>query len=306
MVTSTNNEWGLKAAVSAHYNAKITYDYFRTTFNRNSINGLGGNIISMVNVADEDGSSMANAFWNGQAIFYGNGGTKYEPLAGALDVAAHEIGHGVISNSANLEYIGQSGAMNESFADIFGSMVDRDDWLMGEDVVKASHFPSGALRNMSDPHNGGVKGNTYWQPAHMSEFVFGDQDNGGVHSNSGIINHAFYLFATAVGKDAAEKVFYRALTEYLTNTSQFIDLRIAVVQSASDLFESGSQEVISAGEAFDAVGIQEEDPIEVPNEYDVNPGEENLLIYNTDPAFTPTLYTSPPRQAYFSLFLRLS
>ena len=89
---------------------QITYEYFKSKFGRNSINGPGGNIISLVNVADEDGASMENAFWNGQAVFYGNGGTRFKSLAAALDVAAHELGHGVISNTANLEYIGQSGS----------------------------------------------------------------------------------------------------------------------------------------------------------------------------------------------------
>src|SRR5512145_778308 len=162
LISSTNNTWtGMKAAVSAHYNAYLAYEYFRTTFNRNSINGKGGNIISFINVTESDGSSMENAFWNGQAVFYGNGGSHFKSLAGALDVTAHELGHGVVSNSANLEYIGQSGAMNETYADIFGSMVDREDWLIGEDVVKTAYYPSGALRDMADPHNGGTKNDPY-------------------------------------------------------------------------------------------------------------------------------------------------
>jgi bacillolysin len=291
-ITSANNTWTQKAAVSAHYNATLAYEYFSAAFGRNSINGQGGNILSLVNVTEDDGSSMENAFWNGQAVFYGNGGDYFKPLAGALDVAAHELGHGVISNSANLEYYGQSGAMNESFADIFGSMVDRNDWLIGEEVVKAAYYPSGALRNMANPHNGGASTNNYWQPAHVSEMYLGDQDNGGVHINSGIGNYAYYLFATAVGKDKAEQVYYRALTEYLTKTSQFIDLRIAVIQSAGDLYGSGSQEVVKAGEAFDAVGIQEEVPVEDTPDYNTNPGQEYLLSYDTNPSDPATLYRS--------------
>ena len=292
-VTSANNTWNQKSAVSAHYNAAVTYEYFRSIFGRNSINGQGGNIISFVNVADEDGASMENAFWNGQAVFYGNGGTRFKSLAAALDVAAHELGHGVISNTANLEYIGQSGALNESFADIFGSMVDRDDWSLGEDVVVSSSFPSGALRDMADPHNGGIEADFYWQPAHVSEMYLGSNDNGGVHRNSGISNHAFYLFATAVGKDKAEQVYYRALTEYLTNTSQFIDLRIGVVQAAKDLYGNSSTEAVKADEAFDAVGIHADVIDDQPDDLDPNPGQEHLLIYNTDPNFTETLWVSP-------------
>ncbi len=290
-VTSANNTWPQKAAISAHYHATLAYEYFLNTFGRNSINDLGGDIISLVNVAEDDGTSMENAFWNGKAVFYGNGGTRFKSLAGALDVAAHELGHGVVSNTANLEYTGQSGAINESYADIFGAMVDRLDWKIGEDVVKASYYPSGALRDMANPHNGGTKANDFWQPAHVSEMYLGTQDNGGVHINSSIGNHAFYLFASAVGKAKAEQVFYLALTEYLTKTSQFIDFRIAVVQAARDLYTS--TEVNEANKAFDAVGIQEEEEVDDTQEYEANSGQERVLIYNTDPDYTPTLYTSP-------------
>lgn len=291
-VTSTNNSWTQKAAISAHYNAEKTYDYFLNTFGRNSLNGQGGNIISLVNVSEEDGSSMQNAFWNGQAVFYGNGGSYFKPLAGGLDVAAHELGHGVVSNSANLEYYGQSGAMNESFADIFGSMVDRDDWLIGEDITKTTFSPSGALRNMADPHNMGSSANSYWQPANLSEMYLGSEDNSGVHVNSGIVNYAYYLYATAVTKTKAEQVYYRALKNYLTSTSQFIDLRIAVVQSAADLYGSGSNEVVKAGESFDKVGIYEEQKIDKTQDYTINPGQEYLLSYDTDNSDPATLYRS--------------
>ena len=94
-VTSTNNTWSQRNAVSAHNNATRAFRYFKDTFGRNSLNDKGGNIISFVNVTEDDGSSMENAFWNGKAVFYGNGGTTFTSLAGALDVAAHELGHGV-------------------------------------------------------------------------------------------------------------------------------------------------------------------------------------------------------------------
>jgi Zn-dependent metalloprotease len=291
MVTSTDNLWSqMQAAVSAHCNAQSAYEYFLTKFGRNSLNGQGGNILSLVNVAETDGSSMENAFWNGQAVFYGNGGSHFKSLAGGLDVSAHELGHGVVSNTANLEYQGESGAINESYADIFGSMVDRDDWLIGEDVVKSAYFPSGALRSMSDPHNQGSQGDAYWQPAHYSELYTGTQDNGGVHINSGVGNRAFYLVATAVGKEKAEQIFYRALTEYLTKTSEYLDLRIAVIQSAKDLYGNSSTESVKAAEAFDTVGISNGTPDDPAGDYNTNPGAEYLLIYNTDETYTSTLY----------------
>ena len=110
-----------------------------------------------MNVPDEDdGSGLDNAYWNGKAMFYGNGATSFKPLAGAIDVAGHEMTHGVVQSTANLEYQGESGAINESIADIFGSMMDPADWLIGEDVVKPGAFPGGALRSLQDPHNGGT------------------------------------------------------------------------------------------------------------------------------------------------------
>ncbi len=293
MVTSSNNTWNDASSISAHTNAKTAYAYLKNTFNRNSINGQGGDIISLINVADEDGGSMQNAFWNGIAIFYGNGGTYFDPLAGALDVTAHEMGHGVVSNTANLEYYGQSGAINETYADIFGSMVDRDDWLIGEDIVKLPYYPSGALRNMANPHNGGTSINDYyWQPNHFSEVYIGEEDNGGVHINSGIGNYAYYKFATTVSKEKAEQVFYRALTYYLTSKSQFIDFRIAVVQSAKDLYGSNSTEVTAAENAFDAVGIYQDNQIDYVQDYDVNSGQDYLMTYDTDDSNANTLYRS--------------
>ena len=168
-VKSSNNSWSNRTAVSAHYNGAQAYEYFRNTHNRNSVNGSGGNLISFINVADENGRPMDNAFWNGKFMFLGNGDQAFKILARAKDVTGHEMSHGVIQNTANLEYYGESGAMNESFADVFGAMIDRDDWLIGEDVVQTSAFPSGALRNMRDPHNGGNSSNYWWQPKHVNE-----------------------------------------------------------------------------------------------------------------------------------------
>jgi Zn-dependent metalloprotease len=276
-VSSGNNTWSSKTSVSSHFNGGKAFEYFRNVHNRNSINGSGGNIISLINVADEDGSSLGNAFWNGQAMFYGNGDGAFLPLARGLDVAGHEMTHGVVQNTANLEYEGESGALNESFADIFGAMIDRDDWKIGEDVVKIAAFPSGALRNMEDPHNGAATNdfNNGWQPRHYNERFTGSQDNGGVHINSGIPNFAFFKFATAVGKDKAEKVYYRALSNYLTKSSQFVDCRVAVTKAAADLF--GTAEVNAAKKAFDEVGILGETGGDYEDDVVTNPGTEFVL-----------------------------
>lgn len=252
---SSGNFWNDPLAVSAHYNAGEVYEYFRSNFQRNSINNAGGNVVSFINVSDEDGSSLGNAFWNGYHMYYGNGDSDFSsPLAKALDVAGHEMSHGVVQNTANLEYMNESGALNESFADIFGAMIDRDDWQMGEEVVNPSTFPSGALRDLSNPNNGGNSlGDPGWQPAHTNEQFTGSFDNGGVHINSGIPNRAFFLFATQVGKSTAEQVFYLALTDYLTRTSNFLDLRAAVNAASLEMYD---QTVANAAiDAFNTVGI---------------------------------------------------
>lgn len=294
--------WGDPTAVSAHYNAGQAYEYFRTTFGRNSINGRGGTIVSIINVTDEDETSLENAFWSGSAMFYGNGGDALHPLARSLDVAGHEMSHGVVQTTANLEYLSQPGALNESFADIFGAMIDREDWKIGEDIVKPNFFPSGALRDMSDPHNGTNNPNSYlWQPDHMDEYVelpeTEEGDNGGVHVNSGIPNKAYYLFATQVGKDVAEQVYYNALLNYLTRFSQFSDLRIAVLASAGELYDNAT--VNAAASAFDQVGITEDNTSEEPEDLQVNSGNQvvlftdanrrnlNLYNYNTNPISEP-------------------
>ena len=220
---------------------------------RNSINGAGGTITSIVNVT-KDGAAMDNAYWNGSAMFYGNGNTSFKPLAGSLDVAGHEMTHGVVQNTAGLEYKGQSGAINESMADIFGSMMDRDDWKIGEDIIKSSAYINGALRDMSNPHQGRSQlGQAGYQPLNMDEYYTGSQDNYGVHINSGIVNHAFYKFATAIGKLKAEKIYYRTLSLYLTQSSKFLNLRQAVVKSCKDLY--GETEADAARAAFDFVKI---------------------------------------------------
>lgn len=292
-VINTNNSWNNPTAVSAHYNAGVAYEYYRQQFGRNSIDGNGGTIISIINVPDmETGEDLDNAFWNGRFMCYGNGDVAFKPLAGGLDVAGHEMTHGVIENTANLEYDGESGAINESFADIFGSMMDDEDWLIGEDVVLTQAFPSGALRSMSDPHNGGSDLNDRgYQPGHMNEKYTGSQDNNGVHINSGIPNNVFYRLATAIGREKAAAIYYKALTDYLTKSSRFIDLRLAVIQSATDIHGAGSDEVTQAGIAFDAVGITDGNGNEVITTLPENPGEEYLLLMNTDPG-EYTLYRS--------------
>jgi bacillolysin len=286
-ITSANNTNWSPLAISAHYNAGVAYLYYLNTHNRNALNNKGGTMISVVNIPDEDdGKGMDNAYWNGEYMAYGNGRTYFKPLAGSLDVAGHEMTHGVVENSANLEYKSQSGAINESMADIFGCMIDRANWTLGEDVILNRSYPSGALRSLSNPNQGG-KTDPGYQPRTMSQYNNTTQDNGGVHINSGIPNYAFYLFATATGmtKEKAEKVYYRALTTYLTRTSKFIDLRLAVLKATADLLGGTTGSDYKAAQAaFDAVGIVESTTTTPSKTPDVPTaqGQDLMLIYGSD------------------------
>ncbi|WP_405410934.1 M4 family metallopeptidase [Maribacter sp. Asnod1-A12] len=292
-VQSSSSTWNNPIAVSAHYNASVAYDYFLNTFNRNSINGEGGTVFSYVNVADDDGGGLDNAFWNGTSMFYGNGRDAFAPLAGSLDVGGHEMSHGVIQNTAGLVYEYQSGAINESFADIFGTMIDRDNWQLGEDIVNTEYFASGAMRDMSNPNNGGSElSDRGWQPKDMTEYYTGSGDNGGVHINSGIPNRAYYLIATAIGKDKAEQVYYRTLATYLTANSQFIDLRLGVIQAATDLHGANSQEVQTVIDAFDTVGIVDGTATDTENEIPTATGSEYILSVDIRDEDPNTLYIS--------------
>ncbi len=277
LVTSGSSVFNNKNAVSTHWNAIQSYEYFRTTHTRNSINGSGGNILSFFNVAEANGTSMENAFWNGAAMWYGNGGSTFTELAGGLDVGGHEMTHGVIEKTANLEYQGESGALNESFADVFAVCIDRDDWNIGEDVVRPGATPNNCLRDLQFPNNGSPS-----QPKHVSEQYTGPLDNGGVHINSGIPNRAFYLFANSpgVGIDKAEKVYYTALNDYLVKSSQFVDCRLAVIQAANQLY--GSAVATAAGNAFTQVGIVGSQGGNYQGELAVNPGTDYVLCTTND------------------------
>ncbi len=291
-VTSTNNQWSDATSISANYNAITTYNYYRTTYNRNSIDNKGMTIYSIIHVT-ENGQPMENAFWSGTVMCYGDGGTYFKPLAGGLDVAAHEMTHGVTQNTSNLEYQDQSGALNESMSDVFGKLVDTTTWQIGPTVVKdLTTFPSGALRDMSNPHNGGNPGDPCWQPANMSEYVNTTDDNGGVHVNSGIPNYAFYFVASSIGRPSAGKIWYRAETVYLTHTSQFIDERIATEKAATDLFGSTSNELNAVKKAWDNVGVYENNPTPPPPTSQVI-GQNWVLAVNTD-------YLSDPNSIYMA------
>ncbi|MGG2971918.1 M4 family metallopeptidase [Geobacillus stearothermophilus] len=246
-------------AVDAHYYAGVVYDYYKNVHGRLSYDGSNAAIRSTVHY----GRGYNNAFWNGSQMVYGDGdGQTFLPFSGGIDVVGHELTHAVTDYTAGLVYQNESGAINEAMSDIFGTLVEfyanrNPDWEIGEDIYTPG-IAGDALRSMSDPAK-------YGDPDHYSKRYTGTQDNGGVHTNSGIINKAAYLLSqggvhygvsvTGIGRDKMGKIFYRALVYYLTPTSNFSQLRAACVQAAADLYGSTSQEVNSVKQAFNAVGV---------------------------------------------------
>jgi len=221
---------------NAHDFAGATYDYFWGTHGRDSYDGKGAKLISTAHYYSV--AICPNAFWNGEQMVYCD---NYP----AKDVVAHELTHAVTERTANLVYEWQSGALNESFSDVFGAMVDRDDWFMGEDL------PGGAIRSLADP-------SLFGQPENTSQYDRGgncDSDNGNVHQNSGIPNYAFYLIATdaKVGKDKAERIYFRALSTGLTDKARFKDARVALEKAARDLYGAEIAGITSA--KLDSVGM---------------------------------------------------
>ena len=272
--SSPTSGW-LPDAVSASYNLSQAYDYYLERHNRNSFDGQGASIQAIVRIG---GEHRNNAFYNGSVLGFGDG----DRYAGALDIVGHELTHAVIHHSANLEYVNQPGALNEAFSDIFGEMIEarttgRPDWLLGGELGRP-------LRNMANPATLTFDGSRPY-PTEMSEFIYVQENNGGVHINSSIINRAYYLLAAglegAIGLRDAERIFYRALTVHLVRYSQFIDARLACIQAAEELFGQGSRQVQKTAEAFDAVEITDAAPPtpEPPTIPSVRGPDSTLFVY---------------------------
>jgi Zn-dependent metalloprotease len=241
-----------------------TYDYYFEVHGRDSIDGHGLPLDASVHYR----RSFNNAFWNGRQMVFGDGdGEIFNRFTGALDIIGHELTHGVTQYEAALDYQGQSGALNEHMSDVFGSLVKqhvlrqtakRADWLIGEGIwAKGIH--GRALRSMKAP------GTAYDdprvgkdpQPADMSGYVETDDDNGGVHINSGIPNHAFYLASMGFGGSAwvkAGKVWYLALTQSLHRDADFMVAAAATVDAAGRLFGTKGATVVRT--AWKQVGIE--------------------------------------------------
>ena len=275
---SSTSGW-LRDAVSASYNFSEVYDYYQERHNLDSLDGQGASIHAIVRL----GRNHVNASYipGLNLMLFGDA----LPFAGALDVVGHELTHGVIYHSANLIYQNQPGALNEAFADIFGEMIEarttgRPDWLVGGELGRP-------LRNMADPAALTFGGSRRY-PTRMSEFIYTQEDEGGVHVNSSIPNRAFYLLAAgldgAIGLRDAERIFYRALTVHLVQNSQFVDARLACIQAAEELFGPESVQVRKTAEAFDAVEISDSapptpDPPAIPS---VRGPDSTLFVYRDE------------------------
>lgn len=249
-------------ARAAHEGAGIVYTYYANKFGRDSLDGQGSPLVSTVNYGSS-AEDAENAAWIGelQQMIYGDGGRLFKPLALGLTVVGHEFTHGVIDNTAQLIYEAQSGALNESFADVFGVLISGSTWEVGREVIKSPPYPLPFLRSLADPNAGRYNARNplggVGQPGHMNEYanlpVSRRADNGGVHINSGIPNRAAFLVAQAIGAEKAEQVFYRAMTQYLTPRSNFLNTATAEVRAAQELY--GAAEANAVRDAWGQVGV---------------------------------------------------
>lgn len=259
------------AAVNEAYDhSGSTFDFFQDLFGRNSLDDAGMSLISSVHVGESDGTGyqpMTNAFWDGGQMAYGDGdGAVFGRFTQSLDVVAHELTHGVQAFMSNLVYRGQSGAINEHFADVFGVLVRQwregttaadARWLVGAEVLIAAPTRR-AIRDMEHPgeafRDDPVLGSDP-QPDHMKRIYTGPADAGGVHINSGIPNRVFVLVAQSLGGPAWEvagRIWYEAMRQ-LSRTSQFADLARITAQIAGDEFGSGVRKAVRA--AWKKVGL---------------------------------------------------
>lgn len=258
------------AAKEAHDGLAATYDFFSDVYGRNSIDDRGLHLVGTVHF----GVDYNNAFWNGRQMVFGDGdGVAFVGFTGALDVIAHELTHGVTEFTAGLEYHKQPGALNESFSDVFGALVKQyvlkqdarsADWLIGAGIL-GPNINGVALRSMKDPgsaYDDPAMGGKDPQPKRMADYLNLPDDEwndwGGVHINSGIPNHAFYLVATQLGGNAWEdagEIWYNALQQ-LWQTSQFEDCANVTTQVAGSIFGTGSAQQEAVKAAWETVGVR--------------------------------------------------
>lgn len=246
-----------------------TFDFFWDAYQRNGIDGDGAPLLATVHY----GQDYDNAFWNGERMVFGDGdGEVFSGFTNSVTVMAHELTHGVIEAVGGLVYQGQSGALNESISDVFaalteqhqlGQSVDEASWLIGQGIFTDA-VQGIALRSLKAPgtaYDDDVLGKDP-QPAHMRDYVETIDDNGGVHINSGIPNHAFYLAATALGSlawERAGRTWYLALTGgTLTATATFAQFARTTLEVAAAEYGEESEEVDAVRAGWVDVGVLED------------------------------------------------
>lgn len=270
-ITDKNDVWGestddarTKAAVDAHYGAQTTYDFLKEVLGRNSLDDKGEKLVSYVHVD----KNFVNAYWDGTKMNYGDGDGKDAGPLTTLDIAGHEIAHGLTERTAGLVYEGESGGLNEAMSDVIGTGVEwfasqknqavQFDWKVGEDAWTPANGTGDALRYMDDPTKDGYSIDNYKDYPKQTE----------VHGSSGIANNAFYLLANGgtnrtsgqkvdggIGMEKGQKVYYRALAHYMTPTTTFAQARQATINAATDLYGANSAEVKKVQESWSAVGV---------------------------------------------------
>lgn len=276
------------AVNEAYDGAGLTYTFYADIFSRNSIDNLGMRLDSTVHY----GRSYDNAFWNGEQMVYGDGDEDmpassriFNRFTSALDVIGHELTHGVIQYEANLVYSSQPGALNEHFADVFGSLVKQRslgqtaaqaDWIIGSGIFTANVNGVG-VRSMKAPgtaYDDPVLGKDP-QPAHMRDYVTTTQDYGGVHINCGIPNLAFYTTALELGGFAWEKagkIWYTTLQKRITSTANFQQTANTLFTVAGELYGVGSLEQKAVQKGWAQVGITVAGGAPDPEPEPQNPG----------------------------------
>jgi Zn-dependent metalloprotease len=249
----------------AYDGSGATFDFYAQVFSRKSIDDRGMRVDSTVHY----GTRFDNAMWNGHQMVYGDGdGRLFNRFTASLDVIGHELTHGVTQFTAALGYNGQTGALNEHISDAFGIMVKQfklgltaheSDWLIGAELF-ARGVHGKAVRSMAAPgtaYDDPVLGRDP-QPAHMRDYVDTPEDNSGVHINSGIPNHAFYLAAVALGGRTWEvlgRIWYETLTQRLTSDADFSDFARATVDIAGELYGNGGRVQRAVADAWSSVGL---------------------------------------------------
>jgi Zn-dependent metalloprotease len=246
--------------------AGATWDFYYRLFGRNSIDNAGMKLIQTVHYMQ----AYDNAFWDGKQMVYGDGdGELFASFTSDIDVTGHELTHGVVQYECNLDYYGQSGALNESLADVFGIMIKQKtlnqdvksaDWLIGENILVGDQY---AIRSLKAPGTAYVDHpelGTDPQPAHMSGYTNDPDDNGGVHLNSGIPSHAFYLAANDLGGFAWEKVgqvWYSAMcnAELVPVNATFEQFKQATLSTSTTLFGPKDKVTQAIENGWKGVGV---------------------------------------------------